>query len=239
MTRRPDSGTHTSPRRTARFTHTSPQRIPGIYAYFPTNPIVPIIFNSYRAAGEASKRPLDHTLRPGTRSTDIHPHPYRYIGNARPETPPDQARPVLPATLRRKLLGNGIAAAGWPQLNRGEGRHQVIRAICHGKRGEIRKPYREGQEDQLSALGLVTNATVLWNTIYMQAALDHLRDEGMEIRQEDLARLSQLQHKHVNVLGRYSFALAEPIAKGELRPLHLEESGRGRSVRAPFFGRHL
>ncbi|MFA0318304.1 Tn3 family transposase, partial [Vibrio cyclitrophicus] len=36
--------------------------------------------------------------------------------------------------------------------------------------------YREGQEDQLGALGLVTNALVLWNTIYMQASLDHLRE---------------------------------------------------------------
>lgn len=106
------------------------------------------------------------------------------------------------------------------QLNRGEGRHQVARTICHGKRGEIRKAYREGQEDQLSALGLVTNAVVLWNTIYMQAALDHLRAEGVEVRPEDAARLSPLQHKHINVLGRYSFALAELIAKGGLRPLH-------------------
>ncbi|TPW88187.1 Tn3 family transposase, partial [Proteus mirabilis] len=30
--------------------------------------------------------------------------------------------------------------------------------ICYGQRGEIRKRYREGQEDQLGALGLVTNA---------------------------------------------------------------------------------
>ncbi|HBN5790803.1 TPA: Tn3 family transposase, partial [Enterobacter hormaechei] len=48
------------------------------------------------------------------------------------------------------------------QLNRGEGRHAVARAICYGQRGEIRKRYREGQEDQLGALGLVTNAVVLW-----------------------------------------------------------------------------
>lgn len=47
------------------------------------------------------------------------------------------------------------------QLNRGEGRHAVARVICHGQRGEIRKRYREGQEDQLGALGLVTNAVVL------------------------------------------------------------------------------
>ncbi len=56
------------------------------------------------------------------------------------------------------------------QLNRGESRHAVARAICHGQKGEIRKRYTDGQEDQLGTLGLVTNAVVLWNTIYMQAA---------------------------------------------------------------------
>ena len=30
---------------------------------------------------------------------------------------------------------------------------------------------REGQEDQLGALGLVVNLVVLWNTIYMDAAV--------------------------------------------------------------------
>ncbi len=34
------------------------------------------------------------------------------------------------------------------QLNRGEGRHSVARVICYGQRGEIRKRYRDGQEDQ-------------------------------------------------------------------------------------------
>lgn len=106
------------------------------------------------------------------------------------------------------------------QLNRGEGRHAVARVICHGQRGEIRKRYREGQEDQLGALGLVTNAVVLWNTIYMQAALDHLRQQPQEIREKDEKRLSPLLHGHVNVLGHYSFTLAEQIMKGLLRPLN-------------------
>ena len=61
------------------------------------------------------------------------------------------------------------------QLNRGEGRHSLARAVFHGKRGELRQRYREGQEDQLGALGLVVNVIVLWNTIYMQAALEQLR----------------------------------------------------------------
>jgi len=106
------------------------------------------------------------------------------------------------------------------QLNRGEGRHAVARVICHGQRGEIRKRYREGQEDQLGALGLVTNAVVLWNTLYMQAALDHLRQQPQEIKEEDEKRLSPLLHGHVNVLGHYSFTLAEQVMMGQLRPLN-------------------
>ena len=52
------------------------------------------------------------------------------------------------------------------QLNRGEGRHALARAVFHGKRGELRQRYREGQENQLDALGGVVNMIVLWNTIY-------------------------------------------------------------------------
>jgi len=112
------------------------------------------------------------------------------------------------------------------QLNRGEGRHSVARTICHGQRGEIRKRYREGQEDQLGALGLVTNAVVLWNTIYMQAALDHLQEQLMEVKEEDEARLSPLGYGHLNVLGHYSFTLAEQLMKGKLRPLNQSPDNR-------------
>ena len=31
------------------------------------------------------------------------------------------------------------------QLNRGEDRHKLARAVSHGKRGELRQRYREGQ----------------------------------------------------------------------------------------------
>jgi hypothetical protein len=96
----------------------------------------------------------------------------------------------------------------------------VARAICHDQRGEIRKRYREGQEDQLGALGLVTNAVALWNTIYTQAALDHLKQQGLEVKEADEARLSPLGYKHVNMLGHYSFTLTEQVMKGKLRPLN-------------------
>ena len=105
------------------------------------------------------------------------------------------------------------------QLNRGEGRHDLAREVFHGRRGELRQRYREGQEDQLGALGLVVNVLVLWNTVYLQAALDQLRAEGYEVKSEDVARLSPLGFKHFNFLGRYSFNLSEPVGRGKLRPL--------------------
>ena len=105
------------------------------------------------------------------------------------------------------------------QLNRGEGRHQLARVVFHGKRGELRQRYREGQEDQLGSLGLVVNVIVLWNTIYMDAALNQLRAEGFDVRAEDVARLSPLGFDHINMLGRYAFTLPDTVARGELRPL--------------------
>ena len=84
------------------------------------------------------------------------------------------------------------------------------------KRGELRQRYREGQEDQLEALGLVVNMIVLWNMIYLEAALDQLRKEGYPVLEEDVARLSPLIHDHINMLGRYSFSMPEAVARGEL-----------------------
>jgi hypothetical protein len=105
------------------------------------------------------------------------------------------------------------------QLNLGEGRHSLARAVFHGKRGELHQRYREGQEDQLGALGLVLNIIVLWNTIYMDAALEQLRMEGFPVNDEDVVRLSPFIQEHLNMLGRYSFAMSEEVKRGELRPL--------------------
>lgn len=105
------------------------------------------------------------------------------------------------------------------QLNRHESRHSLARLTFHGKKGELRQPYREGQEDQLGALGLVVNAIVFWNTRYIALALDRLRAQGKIVRDEDVERLSPLGHEHINLHGRYYFGLPEEIQRGDLRPL--------------------
>ena len=60
---------------------------------------------------------------------------------------------------------------------------------------------------------------MLWNTIYMDAALAQTRKEGCEVKDEDVARPPPLGHEHINMLGRYAFSLPARIARGELRPL--------------------
>ncbi|MBP2200530.1 hypothetical protein JOJ88_006071 [Pantoea cypripedii] len=72
------------------------------------------------------------------------------------------------------------------------------------------------------ALGLVTNAVVLWNTLYMQGALSHLRIMGETPEDEHIARLSPLMHGHINMLGHYAFTLPEDILKGVCIPVSRE-----------------
>jgi hypothetical protein len=72
-------------------------------------------------------------------------------------------------------------------------------------------------EDLLGALGLVSNALVLFTTRYLDAAITELRASGYEVRDEDAARLSPFVRHHVCMLGRYLF-LAPELAGG-LRPL--------------------
>lgn len=105
------------------------------------------------------------------------------------------------------------------QLNRGEGRHAVARAVFHGKRGELHQRYRAGMKDHLGALGLVVNAVVLWNSRCLQQALQEPQATEGAPEPADIARLPPLLHEHVNMPGRSDFTLPERMAAGELRPL--------------------
>lgn len=97
-----------------------------------------------------------------------------------------------------------------------ESRHRLARKVFHGRRGQLFQAYRDGQEDQLGALGLVVNAIVLWNTRYIDAIITSLREGGHPLNDADIARLSPLGHKHINMLGRYTFT---PVpAERPLRP---------------------
>jgi len=52
-----------------------------------------------------------------------------------------------------------------------------------------RQPHREGQEDQLGALGLILNAIVLWNTRYLVVAVTQPTRGGHPPSDTDRKRL--------------------------------------------------
>ena len=91
--------------------------------------------------------------------------------------------------------------------------------IHHGERGEIRSPLQREQEEQLGSLGLALNTVVHWNAIYMQEAIQKLRRDAMDVRDEDLSHLSPLTWRPLNFLGRYDFSLPDTVRNGGLRPL--------------------
>lgn len=67
------------------------------------------------------------------------------------------------------------------QLSRGERRNALARAVFHSQRGQLRRHYQAGQENQLDILGIVIDIIVPWQTIYIQAAPDHLAANGYPI----------------------------------------------------------
>ena len=102
-------------------------------------------------------------------------------------------------------------------LNRGETRNGLARDVFHGQRGQLRKHYQAGLENQLDTLGIMINIIVLWQTVYIQAALDHLNAHGHHPDPADVARLSPLGHPTINLNGRYQ-TTSRPPTSG-LRPL--------------------
>jgi len=96
--------------------------------------------------------------------------------------------------------------------------------VFDGSKGELYQRYREGMEDQLGALGLALNCIVLWNTVYINAALEQLRAAGYPVLDEDVHGLHPFMRRHLAVQGDYSFLL--PALDGRLRELRDPTEGQ-------------
>lgn len=60
---------------------------------------------------------------------------------------------------------------------------------------------------------------MVWNTHDTGLALDELRAAGLRIDPDNVERLSPPVHHHIHLAVRCSFALPEPLKRGQLRPL--------------------
>jgi hypothetical protein len=68
-------------------------------------------------------------------------------------------------------------------------------------------------------LNLVVAAIVLWNTVYLEKAIQALKSKKV-VDESLLEHLSPLGWEHINLTGDYVWK-QKPIGKGNFRPLRL------------------
>jgi len=105
------------------------------------------------------------------------------------------------------------------QLNKGEALHDLRAALMIANKGTLRHPRGEVLAHQASCLNLVTNAVIIWNTVYMAAVVEQLKQEGYPVHDSDLAHVWPTRYAHVNVYGKYHFNIEEARGRHGLRPL--------------------
>ena len=96
------------------------------------------------------------------------------------------------------------------QLNRGEFRHTLARALFFANWGRFRSGDYEEVMNKASSLSLLSNAVLVWNTVHIAAIVDRLRAAGHQIKDADLARVSPLIHAHINANGSYFQSPRQP-----------------------------
>jgi TnpA family transposase len=109
-------------------------------------------------------------------------------------------------------------------LNKGEARNALARAVFFNRLGEIRDRSFEQQRYRASGLNLVTAAIVLWNTVYLEQAINALRTLNQRIDNSLLQFLSPLGWEHINLTGDYLWRSSVKIGAGKFRPLRTTKS---------------
>jgi TnpA family transposase len=104
-------------------------------------------------------------------------------------------------------------------LNKGEAKNTLSRVVYFNRLGEMRERSFENQRYRASGLNLVVAAIVLWNTVYLERGIQHLKDNGHSVHEKLLKNLSPLGWEHINLTGDYVWRQNKVMAKGEYRPL--------------------
>jgi TnpA family transposase len=106
------------------------------------------------------------------------------------------------------------------ELNKGESRNSLARAVFIHRLGEIRDRTYENQQHRASGLNLLVTAIILWNTRYLERAVAALR-QAEDVPDQLLTHLSPLGWEHVNLTGDYVWAAEQSLSENSdgLRPL--------------------
>lgn len=110
------------------------------------------------------------------------------------------------------------------ELNKGELKNSLSRAVFFHRLGEVRDRSFEDQSIRASGLNLAVAAIVLWNTVYLENAVNLLKSEGVIIPEEYLQHLSPMGWEHINLTGDYIWNLKSASSIDNLRPLRRKKS---------------
>jgi TnpA family transposase len=105
------------------------------------------------------------------------------------------------------------------QINKGEALHSLRSHLCYANQGEIREQQDEQLHNQVGCLNLVTNAVIVWNSVYIEKVVKQLKQEGQFPGDEELKHIWPTRHAHINVYGRYHFNQEQVGKKQQLREL--------------------
>ena len=94
-----------------------------------------------------------------------------------------------------------------------------MRNVSFARRGLLYQSLHDGMVVQLASLSLVTNAIVLWDTWFINLALEQLARDGVAVDPADVSKLSLLGHAHIRLYGRYRFVVDPQVATGGFRAL--------------------
>ncbi len=104
-------------------------------------------------------------------------------------------------------------------LNKGEARNALARAVFFNRLGELRDRTFEDQRHRASGLNLVVAAIVLWNTVYLERAVNALRTHDQPVNDDLLQHLSPLGWDHINLTGDYTWKSHRSVERGQFRAL--------------------
>ena len=105
------------------------------------------------------------------------------------------------------------------ELNKGESRNALARAVCFHRLGRLHDRTAQAQQHRASGLALVTAAIALWNTVYLGRALDAARRRGDRVPDALLAHLAPIGWQHVNLTGDYLWGDDASLGPDGFRPL--------------------
>jgi len=92
------------------------------------------------------------------------------------------------------------------ELNKGEARNSLARAIAFHRLGRFRDRGLENQQIRAAALNLTSAAIILFNCRYLGRAIGELQRRGASVDPAILAQLSPLGWDHINLTGDYVWA---------------------------------